>query len=208
MPITYTNSDHVRTHLVAQGKQWRTALTKVRTSKHEGVKGLASTVEEVVEELTAGIIHCTSECEKQSSRVEHLEEGVNMATEQAVTVFIAQDEIKREFNALEQRLETTTKKNEALIKKVEINTLNSQRSEMAKCVNVIICRGIRYLKQGAETYEDMEKSFWQAIKPTKMEKHLTINYIGRLQKAPNDNPKYTCVVEGCARVRGAEEKTV
>ena len=44
MPITYNDSDHVRTRLVAQGKQWRAALNKVRTSKHEGVKDLANTV--------------------------------------------------------------------------------------------------------------------------------------------------------------------
>ena len=93
MPITYNDSDHVRTRLVAQGKQWRAALNKVRTSKHEGVKDLANTVEEVVDELTAGIIHCASECAKQSSRVENLEEGVNTATEQAETVISAQDEI-------------------------------------------------------------------------------------------------------------------
>ena len=110
--------------MVAQGKQSR--LNKVRTSKHEGVKDLANTVEEVVDELTAGIIHCASECERQSSRVEHLEEGVNTGTEQAETVIIAQDEIKREFNALEQLLETATKTNEALKKTVESNTLNSQ----------------------------------------------------------------------------------
>jgi len=74
MPVTYTDNDQVRTRLVAQGKQWRAALAKVRTSKHEGVKDLANTVEEVVDELTAGIIHCASECEKQSSRGENLEE--------------------------------------------------------------------------------------------------------------------------------------
>ena len=206
MPITYTDNDHVRTRLVSQGKQWRAALNKVRTSKHEGVKDLANTVEKVVDELTAGIIHCASECEKQSSRVENLEEGVATATEQAETVIIAQDEIKREFNALEQRLETATKTNEALKKKVESNTLNSQRAEMAKCANVIICRGIRYLKPGAETYEDMEKSFWQAIKPTKMEKHLSINYIGRLQKAPNDNPNVPALLRVVLGSAGQKRK--
>ena len=35
--------------MVSQGKQWRAALNKVRTSKHEGVKDLANTVEEVVD---------------------------------------------------------------------------------------------------------------------------------------------------------------
>ena len=105
MPIDYKSHEQVRTRLVAQGKIWRATLNKVKTSKHEGVKELAGTVEEVVDEVTAGLIYCTAETQKQSSRVGHLELGVATATEQAETVIEAQDLIKNEFHALEMRLE-------------------------------------------------------------------------------------------------------
>ena len=206
MPIDYKSHDQVRTRLVAQGKIWRATLNKVKTSKHEGVKELAGTVEEVVDEVTAGLIYCASETQKQSTRVDHLELGVATATQQAETVFEAQDVIKTEFNALELRLEEATKQNEALKKRVEHNTVVSHRAEMAKSANVVVCRNIRPVKAGEESYEDIEKAFWMAIKPAKLERHLSINYIGRLQKAPSDHPDAPALIRVVLGSSGQKRK--
>ena len=192
--------------MVAQGKIWRATLNKVKTSKHEGVKELAGTVEEVVDEVTAGLIYCAAETQKQSTRVGHLELGVATATEQAETVIEAQDLIKNEFNALEMRLEEATKQNEALKKRVDHNTVVSHRAEMAKSANVVVCRNIRPVKAGEESYEDIEKAFWTAIKPAKLERHLTINYIGRLQKAPSDHPDAPALIRVVLGSSGQKRK--
>ena len=206
MPIDYKSHDQVRTRLVAQGKIWRATLNKVKTSKHEGVKELAGTVEEVADEVTAGLIYCASETQRQSTRVGHLEQGVATATEQAETVIEAQDLIKNECNALELRLEEATKQNEALKKRVEHNTVVSHRAEMAKSANVVVCRNIRPIKSGEESYEDIEKAFWLAIKPAKLERHLTINYIGRLQKAPPDHPDTPALIRVVLGASGQKRK--
>ena len=75
--------------------------------------------------VTAGLIYCTSETQRQSTRVGHLEQGVATATEQAETVIEAQDLIKNEFNALELRLDEATKQNEALKKGLSIIQLSA-----------------------------------------------------------------------------------
>ena len=151
-------------------------------------------MEEVVDEVTAGLIYCASETQKRSTRVGHLEVGVATTKEQAESVIQAQDHIKEEFNALELRLEEATKQNKVLKRRVEHNTVASHRAEMAKSANVVVCRNIRLLKEGEESYEDIEKAFWIAIKPARLERQLTINYIGRLQKAPSDHPNALALI--------------
>ena len=52
----------------------------------------------------------------------------------------------------------------------------------------------------------MEKTFWQAIKPTKLEMQLTVNYIGRLQKAPNDSPNILALMRIVLGLAGQKRK--
>ena len=77
---------------------------------------------------------------------------------------------------------------------------------MAKSANVVVCRNIRPVKAGEESYEDIEKAFWAAIKPAKLERHLTINYIGRLQKAPSDHPDAPALIRVVLGSSGQKKK--
>ena len=53
---------------------------------------------------------------------------------------------------------------------------------MAKSANVVVCRNIRPVKAGEESYEDIEKAFWMAIKPAKLERHLTISIAAHMRR--------------------------
>ena len=91
---------------------------------------------------------------------------------------------------MEKRLEAVSAKEEKLERACRANTAATQRGDIERAANVIICRNVKQVSRpGVETYEDMEKAFYSATKGLKLGTAVKINYIRRLQRNSQDRSK-------------------
>ena len=190
MPLVFSSSEDLKKKLLNSSKKWREGLKKAKEAKDEGVRNMADSVEQAFDDCVSSVIFNSTEIRKVNNRADELQEGLDLANQKTDTILEDQATTQESFNLLEKRLEAVSAKEEKLERACRANTAATQRGDIERAANVIICRNVKQVSRpGVETYDDLEKAFYSAIKGLKLGTAIRVNYIRRLQRNSQDKSK-------------------
>ena len=183
MPLTFKTGDEMRDRMAGEGRKWRNALKKAKEADAKsGVALVADTVVGALDEVAGCVNYISHNQDKAKKRVDHLEEGVDIAVRNAEKSLTDHTSLRDDLAACRKKLE----KLEKVERKIKSNTTAIQRGDLDRSSTVVICRNIKPVTSQRESYADLERAFMAQMKPLKLDKVIHIDYVKRLMKSRSD----------------------